>query len=216
MRESTLRSQFSFVWVLVGNLASVATIWWYGWHAHALLLVYWLETGVVLALYVWKIRRANGTDDPDAIRSYTSFDGEPARAYIGDSKQAIVRAHLRTNAGLWTFLGIFLFIVPFGEDAVIEPATPTVVALAAAGPICYQLYSYWHEYVGLRAYERRGPVSLLVEPAPRMWALFASLLFGLGAVTFTRHPAGAIVVLAFFKTCADLVAHRRHRIRSGG
>lgn len=210
----TIRSQLSFVWVLCANLASVATIWWYGWPAHALLLAYWLETGVVIVLYVAKIHRADGSDDPDAIHSYWTFDGEPASAYIGESNRTIARAHVRTYAGMWPVLGLFVLIVPFAEDAVLDSASPTVVALAAAGPICYHCLSYWDEYLGSRAFDQRGPVSLLVEPAPRFVAFFVTLLFGLGATSLTRHPAGVIVVLVFFKTCADLIAHRRERRRA--
>lgn len=214
VHSSRKQSQVSFVGVLVANLASVAAIWWYGWQAHALLLVYWLETGVVIALYVAKIKRAKGTDDPVDIRSWTKFDGEPAQSYIGKPNWTVVDAHVSTYIGLWPFVGVFLFIVPFAEEAVLEPASPAVIALAAASLVSYHLFSYWYVYIGFREYERRGPVSLLVEPAPRFWALLLTLIFGLGAASITRNSAGVIVVLVFFKTCTDLLAHRRERKRS--
>lgn len=94
VRSSGARSQTAFVGVLIANLASAAMIWWYGWQAHAFLIVYWLETGVVIALYVAKINRAKGTDDPADIQSWTEFDGKPAQSYIGRLYQAKGRSSL--------------------------------------------------------------------------------------------------------------------------
>lgn len=214
VRSSRKRSQTAFVWVLLANLASLLAIRWYDWQAHALLIVYWLETGVVLAVYVAKILRAEGTDDPDDIQSWTQVDGEPPEAYIGESNRRVADALLLNYAGIWLFAGAFILIIPFAEEAILVLASPDAVALAAVSLVAYHAFSYWYEYVGFREYERRGPVSLLAEPAPRFWALLLTLIFGLGATQFTRSPTGVIVVLAFFKTCADLLAHRRERKRA--
>lgn len=214
VRSSRKRSQTAFVWVLLANLASVLAIRWYDWQAHALLIVYWLETGVVLAVYAAKILRAEGTDDPAEIRSWTQVDGEPPEAYIGESNRQVADALVLNYVGIWLFAGGFILLIPFTEEAILELASPDAVALAGVSLIGYHIFSYWYEYVGLREYERRGPVSLLVEPAPRFWALLLTLIFGLGATQFTRTPTGVIVVLVFFKTCADLIAHRRERKRA--
>ncbi|WP_255169335.1 DUF6498-containing protein [Natrononativus amylolyticus] len=207
------RSQTAFVGVILANLASLAAIWWYGWQAHALLLVYWLETGVVGAIYVAKIRRAEGTD-PAAIRSLTGIDGEPAESYVGKANREIADAFVSSYVGVWVGAGVILALLPLAEELALEPASPDVVALAAVSLVGYHLLSYRYEYVGDREYERRGPVSLAVEPAPRFWVLMLTIIFGLGAADLTRSPMGAIVVLAFFKTCAELVIHRRERKRA--
>ncbi|WP_247003551.1 DUF6498-containing protein [Halosolutus gelatinilyticus] len=214
MRSAWKRSQSAFVGVVVANLASVGAIWWYGWQAHALLIVYWLETGVVGAVYVAKILRTEGVDDPEDVRSRTKIHGEPPRSYVGRSNRTIANALVLNYTGFWLFMGAFILVVPFAEEAVLEPTSPDVVALAAVGLVGYHAFSYWYEYVGFREYERRGPVSLLVEPAPRFWALSLALFFGLGVASFARDPMGAIVALAFFKTCADLLIHRRERKRA--
>ncbi|WP_339105446.1 DUF6498-containing protein [Haloterrigena salinisoli] len=215
MRTTWKRSQTSFVGVILANLASVAAIWWYDWRAHALLIVYWLETGVVVAVSVAKILRAEGTDDPEEIRSWTQVSGERPQSYVGESNRTVADALVSNYAGTWLFAGGFVCIIPFvDEQWSVEPASPGVVALAGVSLVGYHVFSYWYEYVGLREYERRGPVSLLVEPAPRFWALLLTIIFGLGATSFTRGPMGVIVVLVFFKTCADLMAHRRERKRA--
>lgn len=214
MSPSWQRSQTAFIGVILANLASLAAIWWFDWQAHALLLVYWLETGVVGAIYVAKIRRAEETDDPTAIRSWTEVDGEPAESYVGRSNRSVAKAFVSNYVGVWIFAGVFLAIVPFAEDMPLELANPSVVALAAVGLVGYHVLSYRYEYVGNREYERRGPVSLLVEPAPRFWVLMLTIIFGLGATSITRSPVGVIVVLAFLKTCVELLIHRRERKRA--
>lgn len=214
MRSSWRRSQTAFVGVILANLASLGTVWWYGWQAHALLLVYWLETGVVGAISVAKILRAEGSDDPSEIRSWTSINGERAKSYVGKSNREIATAFVQNYAGVWLFLGPFLLILPYAEDASLSMASPGVVAIAAVSLIGFHVVSYWDGYVASRAFERRGPVSVLVEPAPRFWALFLTIIFGLGATSFSQSPIGVIVVVAFFKCCADLLLHRRERKRA--
>ncbi len=215
MRSSWKRSQTAFVGVLSGNLASLLLIWWYDWQAHALLLAYWLEAGVIGAIYVAKIRRAEGTDDPESIRSWADIDGERPRSYIGKPNREIVDAFVQQYATVWLFLGVVIAGVPVvEEDIPIEPASPSVVALVAASLVVSHLVSYWCEYLGDREYERRGPVSLLVEPGPRFTALFCAVFVGAAVALLAQNPFGAIVVLVFFKTCADLLQHRRERKRA--
>ncbi|OVE83468.1 DUF6498-containing protein [Natronolimnobius baerhuensis] len=213
MSPTSKRSQTAFVWVILANLASLAVIWWYDWQAHALLLVYWLETAVIAMVYAAKIRRAEGTDDPRDSRSWTKFAGRPAEWYIGKSNAKVADGIVLTFIGPWLLTGAVILVIPLIEDLTVEFASLEVVVLAAASLVGYHCFSYWITYVGRREYERRGPVSLLVEPGPYLWALLASVFVGLGATQFTRNPATLIGSLVFCKTCADLLAHRRERKR---
>lgn len=215
MCASWRRSQTAFVGVLLANVASLLVIWWYDWQAHALLLAYWLEAGVIGAIYVAKIRRAEGTDDPNAIRSWVEIDGERPVSYIGRPNADIADAFVQQYAVFWLFLGLVIGLLPFTEENVaLEPASPFVVALVAASLVVSHLFSYWYEYLGDREYERRGPVSLLVEPGTRFLALFCATLVGMAAAALVAEPLGVILVLIFFKTCADLLEHRRERKRA--
>jgi hypothetical protein len=106
---------------------------------------------------------------------------------------------------------------PFIEDfflSAIEPASPLVVTPVAVSLVASHVFSYWHEYLGNREFERRGPVSLLVEPGTRFLALFGAVFIGGAAVQITRDPFGVVIVLIFFKTCADLIQHGRERRRA--
>ena len=215
MCSSWKRSQTGFVGVLFANLASLVVIWWYDWQAHALLLAYWLESVIIVVIYVAKIHRAEGTDDPEAIRSWLDIDGERPRAYIGRPNRDIVDAFVEQWAVFVLALGAVITFIPFAEEDIpLEPASPVVVALVAASLVVSHLFSYWYEYLGGREYERRGPVSLLVEPGSRFLALFGATIVGAAVATLTREPTGTIIVLIFFKTCADLLEHRRERKRA--
>lgn len=212
MRRRWKRSQVSFLAVIAANLVTLAVIWQQGWRAHALLLVYWLETGAIVAVYAVKITRAEGTDDPEEISSWTTFDGEPPEAYVGEDNRTIADALVLQFVGLWLFTGFFFVFV--GLIGMYEPASPVTVALAAVSLVAYHVFSYYYEYVGLKQYEKRGPVSLLVEPAPQFWGLVFVMIFGLGVGNASENPAVTVVLLMFFKTCADLLAHRRERKRA--
>ena len=201
----------------MGNLASLAVIWWFDWQAHALLLAYWIEAGVIGGIYVAKIRRAEGTDDPASLRSFWDINGERPRSYVdrpnGDIAYALVDQYLL----IWLFLGGIVVAGPFTEDFIlsaIRPASPLVVVSVAVSLVATHVYSYWYEYLGGREFERRGPVSLLIEPKSRFLALFGAVFVGAGAVELTRNPFGVVIVLTVFKTCADLLQHRRERKRA--
>jgi hypothetical protein len=211
------RSEWSFVGVLLGNLASLSMIWWFDWQAHALLLAYWLEAGVVGGIYVAKIHRAKGTDDPESLRSFWAINGEPPRSYIGRPNGDIAYALVEQYWLFWLVLGGIVVAGPFTEDfflSAIRPAGPLVVASVAVSLVVSHVFSYWYEYLGNREFERRGPVSLLVEPGTRFLALFGAVFIGAAAVNLTRNPFGVVIVLTFFKTCADLFQHRRERKRA--
>jgi hypothetical protein len=212
VRRSWRRSQVSFAVVVLANLLALVVVWRAGWQAHALLVVYWLETGVLVAVYAVKITRAEGTDDPAEISAWTKFDGEPAEAYVGRDNRLIADTLVLEFLGMWLFAGFFFVVV--GITGMLEPASPATVALAAVGLVATHAFSYRYEYLGLGEYERRGPVSLLVEPGPHFWGLMFVMVFGLGASAVSGSGAGTVVVLTFCKTCADLLAHRRARKRA--
>lgn len=214
MYSSWKRSEWSFVGILLANLASLAVVWWYDWQAHALLIAYWLEAGVIGGIYIAKIHRAEGTDYPEEIRKISDINGERPRSYIGKPNGDIAYALVEQYFMLWLVLGALTVFGPLTETSFlsqIEPASPLVVSLVAVSLVVSHIFSYYREYLGDREYERRGPVSLLVEPGARFTALFAAFFIGAFAVDLTQEPLGVIVVLIFFKTCADLLQHRRER-----
>lgn len=206
------RALLSSVGIVLANLATLAVVWGTGRNVHGLLVVYWLETGIVSAVYVAKIRRAEGTDDPEHVRSWARFDGKPADRLVGESNRTIADAVVTNFAGPWVVFGAFVVLAaPLDLVGELEPASPVAVVLATVGLLVYHVGSYRFEYVGFREYERRGPVSLFVELAPRHLAVVLTWIFGLGAASIARSPVGALVVLVGLKTCVDLVAHRRER-----
>jgi hypothetical protein len=115
---------------------------------------------------------------------------------------------------IWLFLGGLTIVAPFTEGSglsAIEPASLLVVASVAVSLVASHVFSYWYEYLGNREFERRGPFSLLIEPGTRFLALFGAVFTGGAAIQITRGPFAVVIVLIFFKTCADLSQHRRDR-----
>lgn len=176
------------------------------------MVVYWLETGIVVAVYAAKIIRAEGTDDPDTIQARTKFAGKRPEWYVGKDNRTVADALVLEFVGPWLWAG--LFIVGSGWTGVFQMASVKLVALATVGLVVYHVFSYRYEYVGLQEYERRGPVSMLVEPVPRVWVLLLTVVLGLGATASTGSPIGVVVVLTVFKTGVDLLAQDREKRRA--
>ncbi|SEW25665.1 hypothetical protein SAMN05216285_3481 [Natrinema salifodinae] len=95
-----------------------------------------------MAVYAAKIHRAEGTDDPEGIRSWTKDDGERPESYVGESNRTVATALVRNYAGLWLFADGFIFVVPFADGMTLKSASLDVVALAAVVLVGYQLFSY--------------------------------------------------------------------------
>lgn len=207
MATDSQRTWYAYLWLLLANLGSLIVFWRAGWPAHGALVVYWLEAGVVSAVYVAKIQRAEGADEAEHVRSWATFDREPADRLLGKPNRTVAGAVITTFAGPWLVWGVITVLA--GLHEALPFADPVPVGVATASLVAYQLGSYWYEYVGHREYERRGPVSLYVELAPRHLAVVLTCLFGAGLATSTGQPAAAIVVLVTSKTCVDLVAVRR-------
>lgn len=209
VKRTWKRSRVSFVAVILANLAALAVIWRRGLQAHALLIVYLPETGVIMAVYAAKINRAAGSDDPEDIRSRALFAPEAAVSHVGEDNRSGADALVLNYVGPWLFAGLFLFFAGFTDP--FEPANVSTVVLASVSLVSYHAVSYWYEYVGLEAFERRGPVSLLIEPAQRIWASVLAFILGVGMAAASQSPIATVLVLLFFETSVDLLAHRRER-----
>ena len=199
--------------LVLANLVPLFGIVAFGWTLHSLLVVYWLESGVVGAAYVAKIRRAEGEDDPEELPSW-ELNGRSADSFVGTSNGRIATFFLGHYGVFWAFHGLFVLYGFPDEFPGLEPASPRVVAVAAVSLAGYHAVSYWLNYLGQREYERNGPVTLMVEPYSRVFVLHVTIVLGAIPIQLFGAPAGALVVMVLVKTYFDLEAHRREHERA--
>jgi len=174
-------------------------------------VVYWLESGVVGVAFAARIRRAEGEDDPGELPSM-SFNDRPVTSFVGRPKRHVIAFFVFHYGAFWVVHGLFVLLFPamFG----IEPASPSVVALAGVGLLVHHVVSYRINYVGEREYERVGPVTLMVEPYRRVFVLHLTVVLGAFAVATVGAPVGALAVMVLAKTALDLRGHRREHDRA--
>ena len=207
------RSRLAVVTTIVGNAIPLVGVVTYGIDLHALLLVYWVEAGVIGAVTTAKIRHANGPDDPGQLPNwkYSPFgsgESRTIRSLVGRSNGAIRREFLATYVGMWLILGLFVLSLP-GEYATLDAGSPAVVIGAAVSISAYHVLAYRLNYLDEAEYERKGPVTLMIEPFPRVFVLLITFVCSGIAITLVGSPVGLLVVLVAAKTYYDIRAHHR-------
>lgn len=191
---------------MLANAVPLVGVVAFGWDLHSLLVVYWLEGGVVGASFWAKIRRAEGEDDPDELAELF-LDREYLESFVGESRDDVARYFAGHYGWFWVGHGVFVlafFPLLFPMDLA-DPATVATATLALGG---YHALSYRIDFVGRREYERKGPVRLMAEPYGRVTVLHVTVVFGALGVAAVGSPVGLLVVLVLAKTAMDLRGHR--------
>jgi hypothetical protein len=204
------RPRLAALALVASNLVPLGGVLALDWDLHLVLVVYWLESGIVGSSYLARILRAEGTDDPDELPSLELGD-TPVSAFVGRGNRAVARLFLRHYGGFWLVHGLFVLV---GFDAFLGSSglpDPAPVALAAAGLLASHAVSYRLNFVAEREYERLGPVAVMVRPYRRVVALHLTIVLG-GLVAGVVGGVGALAVLVVVKTAYDLREHlREHR-----
>lgn len=205
--------------LVLANLVPLIGVVRFGWTLHSVLVIYWLESGVIGAAYVAKIRRAEGEDDPDALPEweFSRFGEAEERSIaelVGEPNRTILSYFIQFYVVFWVFHGaVVLYGLP-DEYPSMEPASPRVVAVAAVGLTVSHAISYRVNYLGEQEYRHNGPVTLLSEPLHRTIVLHVAIVLAGIPIELAGSPAGAVALLVALKTYFDLEAHRREHERA--
>jgi hypothetical protein len=216
----------SSVWAVVSlvlaNLVPLAGVLWFGWSVRTVLIVYWLENGVVGAFNILKILHAEGTDRarPEVV---VAPDGRrirlPATAASlppGLQRVAAIPFFLAHYGVFWLVHGIFVLTLPLfavaAADQVLSTGTApdpgqivvVLVLLAISHAVSYRL-----NFIGRGEYLHVSPRQQAMEPYGRLVILHATIVIGGVAIAVTGASAAAIVVLVLLKTAMDLALHLR-------
>lgn len=212
MRLSQPGSRVAVAGLVVANAVPLVGVVALGWDLHSLLVVYWLESGVVGASFLAKILRATGEDDPASLPSM-SFNDRPVRAFANAPNVAVARFFVGHYGVFWLVHGVFVLGFPLWF-ADVPFASPSVVALAAVGLVAYHGVSYRRNFVGRREYERTGPATLMVEPYRRVLVLHLTIVVGAFVVAGVGASVGALAVMVVAKTVLDLRGHWKEHDRA--
>lgn len=217
-------SSAAAVILLLGfNLLPLAGVLLWGWNAQSLLVLYWLENGIVGLLAIARIVGAAGSvasNGPTPTGSWTS----------SASKVFLVPFFLFHYGIFWLVHGVFVFALPLflglpgltDTGAPIGPTTersPTdlrwdAIALGGIGLAISHAASFVLNYVGRGEYRTTSPVAEMMAPYGRVVILHVAIILGVFVSLRLGTSIGSLVVLVVLKTLLDLALHlREHRVQ---
>lgn len=225
------------VLVLV-NAVPLVGVLLFDWRLFDLMLLYWLENGVIGAFTLAKI-----------LTSRAAAQAEPARSVpSGTMGKAFVAGFFALHYGMfWGVHGVFVFALfggsfggglvgmfggpstPFGPPGFGPPAfgppgfgppglvdtggaVAGTVALALLSLVISHGVSFFTNYLGRGEDRMLTPTELMSQPYARVMVLHMSIIGGGIVVMMLGTPVAALLLLVALKTGIDLSAHRReHR-----
>jgi hypothetical protein len=224
-------STTSVVLLIAFNLVPLIGVLAWGWNVATLLVLYWVENGIVGALNVPKMLLARGPGRTGLGVVKLTTDGPVSR--VGQVLFFLVHYGL-----FWLVHGVFVFALPtlasfggFDASAAIDPRFDsgfpvvgdlfgdplrrasgpdmTAVAWGALGLAISRGASFVVNYLGRREYLRVSVAEQMFAPYGRLLILHLTIILGAFLSLALGSPVGAIVILVLIKTIVDLGFHIR-------
>lgn len=198
--------------LVAANLVPLAGVLFFGWELFTVLVLYWLENGIVGAFNVIKMSLAAAPDQvPGSERPLP-----PAQAY---SKLFMVPFFVVHYGVFWVVHGVFVFVLAMlsGGDALFPrvPIELQPVLIGAAALALSHGSSLVFNYVGRGEYRHTSPRAQMAQPYPRMIVLHLTIVLGAVLVLGLGQPVLLIGLLVVLKTALDLLLHLREHARLG-
>lgn len=205
--------------LVAANLVPLVGVLFYGWDVWGILIIYWLENGIVGLFNVMKMRRAEGPEDgsPAAtaatrrqLKSLT-INGRPAS---GSDKAALIPFFIMHYGMFWVVHGIFVLTLPLfaftgadGEPDFGNTLNPLAILFALVCLFISHGVSYLFNYIGRGEYLRTTAAQQMFAPYGRLVVLHITIIFGAIVISMTGAPASAIVILVLLKIALDVGLH---------
>jgi hypothetical protein len=210
-RES---SSLAIAALVAANAVPVLGVLFFGWQLSVVMVIYWLESGVIGALNVPKILLAPGSDTPDNFTATIngrqvdlSGPSEPKDGlYVYPENTSIAGFFLMHYGLFWVVHGVFVFSV-FAPAPLSGAYRLSTILLGVLGMVVSHTGSFLVNFVGNEEYRAASPGMQMKEPYRRVIVLHLTIVLGAFAVTAVGAPVAALVLLVGLKTVTDLHAH---------
>lgn len=200
--------------LVIANLIPLVGVIWFGWNVWTILIVYWLENGIVGVFNVAKMWLAQGPL-PDGAASSWRFNGRPMNeaGTIG-----LITFFVMHYGIFWFVHGVFVLTFPLfagigGETDMTEGVNPGAIILAGIALFISHAVSFWFNFIGRGEYRRVSAAGQMFAPYGRLVILHITIIVGGIAISMTGAPAAAVAILVVLKTLMDvgfhLAEHRR-------
>ena len=208
----------AIVALLAANAIPILGVLFLGWSLMTILLLYWLENGIVGVWNVPRIALAGRSDTPTTGGVF---------AGPGLERAAIIPFFVFHYGMFWVVHGIFLFALPVfaglgfgGAGGGDGPAAagsfgridPLAILLGGAALFVSHGVSFFANYVGRREYVATTPKERMMAVYGRVVVLHLTIILGAVAVGALGSPIVVLLILVVGKTILDLALHvREHR-----
>lgn len=203
------------------DLIPLAGVLWFGWDLLSVLVLFWLESGVIGVINVFKIVRAAAADAPNAGEAMR-LRGVPVAGGRG-----CLAAFFVLHYGIfWLVHGVFVFVLPLFAgigSAIRNGAAPQIpqtsltlggMAVALLGLAAYHVLAYWYVFVGQGEYRRVTPSQQMFAPYGRVVVLHVTILVGAFLVFLSGQPLALVALLVGLKTAIDVLLYLIGRRRT--
>lgn len=212
------RRAIPVVLLVAVNLVPLVGVLFFGWSLFSILVLYWVENGIVGLFNVFKITLARR---PPSEGSSFTVNGRP----VGSGAKFFLVPFFIFHYGIfWVVHGVFVVVVFgisggmfFGSDRA-EPFAgfrdfdERGVMIAIAALFLSHGVSFVVNYLGRREYEDISPDEQMIQPYSRVVVLHLTILGGGFLAAYLGEPLASLVVMVLLKIGLDLHAHlREHR-----
>jgi hypothetical protein len=215
----------SVVALIAVNLLPLIGVAFWGWSLMMVLVLYWLESGIVGVINVFKIARAQGgSDEPPVVVNGNRITIRMTGMASTMTKAPLIGFFVLHYGIFWAVHGVFVFLMPLFAglaNPVIDPAAPGFgigpmdfgplpldgLALAAGLLAASHVMSYFVNYIGRGEYLRATPAGQMMSVYGRVLVLHVTIILGAVVIGAFGTPIAALVLLVGLKTLIDLVLH---------
>ncbi len=204
----------ALVALVVANVIPLLGVLFFGWSVWNILILYWLENGIVGVFNVLKMARAEGATDEDGL----TLNG---RSVAGSGKFALIPFFIVHYGIFWFVHGVFVLTLPvftamfrggssvglpFGDGVGIG-VDPGVIGVAIIALAISHGVSYWWNFLRGGEYRRVSAARQMFAPYGRLGVLHLTIILGAFAVIATGAPAAAVAILVAVKIVLDVGFH---------
>lgn len=206
-------SRAALATLVAANVVPLVGVVAWGWDLPTILVLYWIENGIVGLFTVPKILLAAGPTELSMPMTGTRIRLGPSIPTFPRLQKAVIVPFFAVHYGMfWVVHGVFVFAISAGlfspgfDSSFVGPAWE-LVAIGAVGLLGSHAVSFGLNYLGRREYLATTPTGQMAAPYGRVVILHLTILFGAIAIGAIGSPVGAIAVLVVVKTVVDVAAH---------
>jgi len=230
--RSTAASRSALLLIAV-NAIPVVGVFFFGWSLITILVLYWLENGIVGFWNLPKILLAQGSAGATS-GSNSGATSVAVSAQARGGRVALATFFLVHYGMFWLVHGLFVFLLPAfagGDDPQLVPGCSAAdpfgavqgcsgpfgaldwssIAIAGIALFISHGASFLFNYIGRAEYLTASPNGQMFAVYGRVVILHLTIIFGAFLVAGLGAPIAALLVLIVLKTAFDLGLHLRER-----